>query len=419
MQIDKQEKLESWLALLCQMVPGISQALLRNESKTVLQWPQSGQILDDVLSAAKLSAAQNKSVTTILSTDNAQNSVSDMVIALPITAGSDLALTLAIQIKIKPSQQTVVMQILHWGEDWLTLLMSQSSDYDNSSKTQSEPAKVDTQKSVPVAPVSRWLGLFGICLLFIMAFIPGDYRVAAPVSLEGKIQRVIVAPFDGYIANAFARAGETVKKGDVLAELDNRKLILKRHQYEAEKNEYTRQYRQALGARDQAQAHIFKSQVNQSEAQIQLLQKQIKSSTLLAPLDGMIIEGDLSRSLGSTVETGDILFEISPLNEFRLVILVDEKQVVDVVAGMTGVLSLKALQSQPLSFTIVKVSPVFEEHADKVVYRVEARLDSHHLGLKPGMQGIAKIEVGKRSFGWIYLHELYDAIRLFLWSWLP
>lgn len=31
MQIDKTEKLQSWLTLLCQMVPGISQAVLQTE----------------------------------------------------------------------------------------------------------------------------------------------------------------------------------------------------------------------------------------------------------------------------------------------------------------------------------------------------------------------------------------------------
>ena len=35
----------------------------------------------------------------------------------------------------------------------------------------------------------------------------GDFRVAANARLEGAVQRVVVAPFDGFVASAQARAG--------------------------------------------------------------------------------------------------------------------------------------------------------------------------------------------------------------------
>ena len=144
--------------------------------------------------------------------------------------------------------------------------------------------------------------------------------------------------------------------------MDNKDLLLQQQQYEGEKNEYTRQYRKALASRDKAQAHIYKSQVSQAEAQLQLVDKKIQRSRLLAPLDGYIIQGDLSRSLGAPVKTGDVLFEIAPLDEYRLVIYVDEKHVEDVQQGLQGELDLKALPDTVLSFVVNKVSPVFEDN---------------------------------------------------------
>jgi len=35
------------------------------------------------------------------------------------------------------------------------------------------------------------------------------------------------------------------------------------------------------------------------------------------------------------------------------------------------------------------------------------------------MEGISKVEVGKRTLIWILMHDLFDWIRLKLWSWLP
>ena len=101
--------------------------------------------------------------------------------------------------------------------------------------------------------------------LFIL-LVPGTYRVTAPASLEGSVQRAIVAPFDGFILHAHARAGENVAVGQVIAELDSKELLLEQQRYSAERDEYNRQYRQALSDRDMAQSHIFKSQVSQAEA---------------------------------------------------------------------------------------------------------------------------------------------------------
>jgi hypothetical protein len=80
---------------------------------------------------------------------------------------------------------------------------------------------------------------------------------------------------------------------------------------------------------------------------------------------------------------------------------------------------LKALPDRELPFVVHKVSPVFEEDTTGISYRVEARLVENHSALRPGMEGIAKIEIDQRSFLWIYLHELFDVIRLWIWRWLP
>ena len=428
--MSKQVLLESWLKLLCQMVPGINQAILKStsvehtesQSAAFIQWPDSAVILDDVKSAANLADTQKKSVTTTLTSGQSNDASVDMVIALPLKGAEDYSATLAILVHIKPSQQAVVMQVLHWGENWLGLLLQQKTmiqPTDPQAQEVREVPELEGDDSAKPKNRSRLIAIGVLVVVLLLSIVPGTYRVTAPANLEGKLQRVIVAPYDGYIANAFARAGETVKSGDVIAELDTRELHLEKQRYAAEKNEYTRQYRQALSSREQAQAHIFKSQVRQADAQLNLLDKKIERSQLVAALDGVIITGDLSRSLGAPVKTGDVLFEVAPLDEYRLIILVDEKQVVDVQHGMRGALTLKALSDKEQLFTVDKVSPVFEENVTGISYRVEAILDENLPSLRPGMQGVAKIEIEQRSYLWIYLHELFDVIRLWLWRWLP
>ena len=53
------------------------------------------------------------------------------------------------------------------------------------------------------------------------------------------------------------------------------------------------------------------------------------------------------------------------------------------------------------------------------IFRVEASLDENTDLLRPGMQGIAKINAGQGRLIWIWTHEITDWFRLWLWSWLP
>lgn len=415
----KSDQLQSWLELLCQMLPGIAQAVLVQDSCSkkdpIVRWPGADTPHDDLMSAASLAASQNKSVTTTLSSSHRDDSAIDTIIALPLTRTGGFKGTLAVLVNIKPSQQSVVMQVLHWGENWLGLLLrtqlTEEPAPGEPTSGQSEKTFWTVRSRLTVAAVLLVVG--------VMTFVTGTYRVTASASLEGKIQRAIVAPFDGYIASAHARAGETVAAGEVIAELDTEELLLQQQRNAAEVNEYTRQYRKALSNRDKTQAHIFKSQVSQAEAQLNLLQAKIQRSALVSKLDGIIISGDLSRSLGAPVKTGEVLFEVAPLDEYRLVVFVDEKQVVDVRQGLAGTLSLKALPGKKLPFVVHKVSPVFTEDENGIAYRVEARLVEQPAGLRPGMEGVAKIDIDQRSYAWIYLHELFDLIRLWAWRWLP
>jgi transcriptional regulator with GAF, ATPase, and Fis domain len=63
-------------------------------------------------------------------------------------------------------------------------------------------------------------------VLLFLAFAMGQYRINADAKLEGTIQRVVVVPFDGYLADAPVRAGDIVVQGQVLASLDDRDLKL-------------------------------------------------------------------------------------------------------------------------------------------------------------------------------------------------
>ena len=264
--------------------------------------------------------------------------------------------------------------------------------------------------------------LVGLVLAGIFAFLSlaeGDYRVSADAVLEGAIQRVLVAPINGYIREASARAGDVVKQGDVLFSIDDRDLRLEYLKWSSQKEQVNRRYRDALAVKNRSEVNIFKAQLDQAEAQLELLKEQIARTQVAAPFDGVVVSGDLSQRLGSPVNRGEVLLDIAPLNAYRVVLQVDERQISDLRPGQNGQLVLAALPRDQFAFTVEKITPVSEPGEGRNRFRVEAQLVDDVELLRPGMEGSGKIIIDRRSLQWIWTHELVEWFQLWFWSWRP
>ncbi|MBY4677527.1 efflux RND transporter periplasmic adaptor subunit [Marinobacterium arenosum] len=264
---------------------------------------------------------------------------------------------------------------------------------------------------------SRKLALLAVlALLLALAVYQAPYRVTADASIEGEISQVVVAAQEGFIAAAGARAGDRVEQGRLLATLDDRDLQLERLKWLSQREQYLKEYNGALASYDRAQISILKAQMEQAQAQIELIDQQLARSRLLAPIDGFIVEGDLSQSIGAPVERGQVLFEIAPLERYRVVLQVEERDVAAVAVGQSGQLRLASLPDQPLAFRVQRVVPVLTSADGRNYYRVEAELAAELDQLRPGMTGIGKIDIGQRRLGWLWFHRAADSARLWAWS---
>lgn len=256
-------------------------------------------------------------------------------------------------------------------------------------------------------------------LLLLLAVFPATYRVGARATLEGRVQRALVAGVNGYLAEANARAGDVVAAGDVLARLDDRDLALARRSRESEKLQLEKSYREALAARDRTQVSILRAQIEQAEAKLALADEQLARTRVIAPFDGVVLEGDLDQSLGSPVELGAVLFELAPLDGYRIVLEVDGRDIAELAPGQPGRLALSAMPGRTLPLTVERITPVSTTEDGRHFFRVEAALDEPADALRPGMEGHAKVEVGRRRVLWIWTHGLLDWLRMRLWAWLP
>lgn len=310
-----------------------------------------------------------------------------------------LALTLAPILELKLTAEEGLLR--HGQRSWQTLLRRVT----------------DTSR-----PGIKLLVVLSAVLLLFLALYPADYRVASQAVVEGEIQRVAVAPFQGYIRQAPARAGDIVKKGQVLAVLEDKDLRLERVRWESELEVSVRKEREAMAKADRVALRLASAQANQARAQLDLTLEKLSRVEVVAPFDGVVVRGDLSQELGSPVEQGKVLFELAPLDAWRVILKVDERDIAHVRLGEPGELVLTSLPGQAYPLTVKRITPVSVAEDGRNYFRVEAALadkaDQGAVTMRPGMEGIAKVSAGERSLLWIWTHRFTDWLRLKSWEWM-
>ena len=264
---------------------------------------------------------------------------------------------------------------------------------------------------------------FGASLMFILtmslALIQIDYRVTSKTVIEGELQLSAVAPFESFVVASYVRAGDMVKKGQVLCLLDDRDLKLEQHRWGSEREQHTRKLREAMANHEMSTVQILSAQVQQADAQYTLVTDRINRVQITAPFDGVIISGDLSQLIGSPVELGKQLFEIAPLESYRVILQVDETEMRHVSEGQHGQLLISGIVGEAIPLKVSKITPMATSKDGRNFFRVEASLDKVPAHLRPGMEGVAKVSVGDRRLWWVLTHTFTDWLRLALWSWLP
>ncbi|MGC9455588.1 MAG: efflux RND transporter periplasmic adaptor subunit [Phycisphaerae bacterium] len=271
-----------------------------------------------------------------------------------------------------------------------------------------------------VGPRHTWakvaaVGVFAVAMFLIFA--KGTYHADCSFVLEPTTQQVVTAPFDAELTEVLVETGDEVVAGKtVLARLDT--LDIRRSQLpdaRARLYEATIQASKAMDDGRMAEAQMARARAEQARAQIELLERRLEQAEIVSKVGGTVIVGDLQQRVGSQVSTGDVLFEVATVESLRAELAVSEDQVSDVRVGMEGELAVEAAPDRRVRFTVTRVSPVAETAEERHVFKARARLLQVEPWMRPGMEGLAKVEIDRRSYAWIWTRKVRNWLRMKLW----
>ena len=245
------------------------------------------------------------------------------------------------------------------------------------------------------------------------------YHVTAPLTFDAIDKRSICAPFDGQIDQVYALPGQPVKAGAKLFSMKT-----------------DEQYKQYLKAYSEAQSHQLKADAygadntKIADRQVELAQRdasraeadyykwQADHGTIYAPFDGEIMsaKGDLSDKRDVEVKQGEEQMVFGNPALLRAQLQVADRDIQDVTEGQRGSLATVSEPTHKTAFTVSRVVPLGAPKEGSNVFTVYATPDQiPKYGWRPGMSGEAKVDVGRRTWAWIWTHRLIDFVRLKLW----
>ena len=247
-------------------------------------------------------------------------------------------------------------------------------------------------------------------------FVPIPFSITATALLKTDAMAFVGAPFDGFISNSDLILGDQVITGDLLFSLSDTELNLERNALLAELAQANRdaEIRRSLNQLSEMQIATAKG----AEVTAQLLQidQRLASAQAIAPISGVVVDGDPAKKIGEAVQRGEAIVTIAALSSLYIEAAVSERDLSFIEINQPSRLTLLAKPKELLEMSVMRIIPAANVQDGDNVFPVRmSPLDETPDWMLPGMTGVVKISVGNQPAGWVFSRRIIDYLRLFLW----
>ncbi|MCA9136450.1 MAG: efflux RND transporter periplasmic adaptor subunit [Planctomycetales bacterium] len=245
-----------------------------------------------------------------------------------------------------------------------------------------------------------YLGLATL-LLVLLTIWPVSYRVRCTTVVRPKLSRIISAPFNATLLATHVQPGDTVQAGSPLISLDGRPLRLELESIQAQIGQVSKERDMAMHGGRVAEAQQAELRIRELSRQRDLLNSRLQRLSVVSPIDGVVVLGDLNRSIGAPLETGQAVLEIAPLSQMVIELEIPDYEIGYVDKGTIARVRMDAGESEPIEAAIDVIYPNAELRSDQNVFVAKIDVSNRDGSLRPGMRGDAIV---------------YGPIRPWLWS---
>jgi hypothetical protein len=292
-----------------------------------------------------------------------------------------------------------------------------------------------------------WIVLLLISLTLTLFLVPADFTIEGRGELQPLARRDVFAIRDGIVPNLDPEVWSTsrsVFQGDELLKLNNSDLDYKITLVEGEKLtaqerlstvQADRLGKNPITAEEQerdnrlaAEERELIERLSNLEKQNAILIKQFAELTLKSPISGSVVTTEIVRKLEMRpVRRGELLMSVADLQgawvleikvpDHRIGHIRDARR--ELKSDLDVAFVLATDPSKTHHGTVDSVALSTELHdSDGPTVLVTVTFDRNQISeLRPGASVIPRIHCGRRSLGYVWLHELFESIEKKLWAW--
>ncbi len=161
---------------------------------------------------------------------------------------------------------------------------------------------------------------------------------------------------------------------------------------------------------------IAQARAAQAQAQLELIQHRLSQAQVCSPITGIIVEGDLAELRGAPVSKGDILFKVARHENLFVELKINEVDIHELSERQSGKIAFVSRPQLKYPFKVIQIDPVaLPGDAGNIFIARGKNLDASVDWWRPGMSGIAKLDVGSRRIIWIITHRTIDFFQMLMW----
>jgi HlyD family secretion protein len=265
----------------------------------------------------------------------------------------------------------------------------------------------------------------------------GDLRMQ--VTANGTLQPTrttnIGSELSGTVAEVFVDINDSVKKGQVLAQLDTAKLKDQIARSRATLAAAEAKVAQAVATTKEAQGNLGRLEevyrisggkvpsqaeldtaratldraradensaragVNDARAALSTDETNLRKASIRAPADGVVLtrQVDPGNAVAASLQAVTLLTIADDLRKLRLLVNVDEADVGSMAVGQTATFTVSAYPNRKYPATVNRVAYGSTTTDNVVTYQAQLDVDNQDLSLRPGMTATATITATERQ----------------------
>lgn len=217
-------------------------------------------------------------------------------------------------------------------------------------------------------------------------------------SVESEASADIVPSTTGIVVSVHHDEGDPVKKGDLLAVLDNVNLDASAERASADLRRLQGQYDEMLrlkasGAVSSRELEDLAYQLENAKTSMREASRSFGQTRLVAPFDGVVAARDVR--VGELAGSGRAAFKVVDLTTLRVVAQLPERDLSRVAVGQKAVLISAYDEDARTDGEVQRIAPVVD--AASGTFRVTVSVDPAQKALRPGQFVTVDLEVDRRE----------------------